>query len=794
MGTRKTFEMSDRVKKLRQAVLETPEICVERAMYLTQSFMETEGENIVVRRAKALSHILENMTVAIHDGELLVGNTTSKRRGSFIIPEIQWEWYLREMDNMSTRSWDRCQPIGRYEREQMQKYLPYWKDKCTWDKVNKEWNDTVLRLNGEIFMTHTSSMSGQHFGHIAVDYPRMLTRGLRDIINEAKSYLEKLPVSPDELRKYAAMRAAVIAMEAVITFSKRYAALAADMARDEKDPARRAELMEIARICEKVPEYPAETFREALQSILILYIALRIEAYAPGVSLGRPDQYLYPYFKRDIENGVLTEEQCVELLEMLLIKMNDLACLMSSETVEFLSGFPTLASITIGGVKRDGTDSVNPLTYLFMEAERNVRLTAEEFVVRISRENSDEFVMEACRLAVEMKGKIKFISDETTIAMLMRDGKSLEDARDFVVLGCASPSSAGRSLDITAGAVNFAYILELALNDGKSRITGEQIGLRTGNPRKFKSYDEIWEAFKKQAEYVLSVAVSSRNTDRLIYAENVPAPLHSAMLPACFESGLDIVNVGAKMFATESHGAVGVPNVADSLAAIKKLVFEEKRFTMSELIDALDNNFEGYEVLRGALLAAPKFGNDIDYVDSIVSDILEFASSVLSRFEGIAGTKHTLAAMAGTGNFVMGSKVGALPDGRLAGKPLAEGGISPSQGKNTSGATASMRSVAKLDHTAISGGSVFNMRFNPGAVDSEEKLRKFALMLRTYCETGGFHVQFNFLSAETLRLAQAEPHNYRDLLVRVATYSAYFVELSKQVQDDIILKTEFKEV
>jgi formate C-acetyltransferase len=437
---------------------------------------------------------------------------------------------------------------------------------------------------------------------------------------------------------------------------------------------------------------------------------------------------------------------------------------------------------------------VNPLTYLLMEAERNIRLTAEEFVVRINRENSDEFVIAACQLAVEMKGKIKFISDETTIAMLMRDGKSLEDARDYVVLGCASPSSAGRSLDITAGAINFAYILELALNDGKSRLTGEQIGLRTGDPKKFASFEELWDALKKQIEYILSVAVCSRNTDRLVYAENVPAPLHSAMLPACFDSGLDIVNVGAKMCATESHGAVGVPNVADSLAAIKKLIFDEKRFTMSELIDALDKNFEGYDALHGALLHAPKFGNDIDYVDDIVGDILEFASSVLDRYEGIAGTKHTLAAMAGTGNFVMGSKVGALPDGRLSGKPLAEGGISPSQGKNTSGATASMRSVAKLNHTAISGGSVFNMRFNPEAVDTDEKMRKFALMLRTYCETGGFHVQFNFLSAETLRAAQADPQQYRDLLVRVATYSAYFVELSKQVQDDIIVKTEFKEV
>ena len=790
----KNVEMTERIRALREAVLETPEVCVERAMYMTQSFMETEGEHILIRRAKALKHILESMSLSIYDGELLAGATTGKRRGSFIIPEIQWKWYLDEMDNMSERDWDACQPIGEYEREMMRKYLPYWEGKCTWDKVRNVWNDTVLRLNGEIFMTHTSSMSGQHFGHISIDYERLLTRGLRDIINEAKQALEVLPVSCEEVRRHTALKAEIIAMEAVVTFAGRYSRLAAEMAEKEADPMRREELREISRICAKVPEQPAETFREALQSALLMFYALKIEAYAPGVSLGRPDQYLYPYYQRDIESGALTEDSCLELLEMLLIKLNDLACLMSSETVEFLSGFPTLSSITVGGVKRDGTDAVNPLTYLFLSAERVIRLTAEEFVVRISKENTDEFVIDCCRLAVEMKGKIKFISDETTIRQLLYTGKSLEDARDFVILGCASPSSAGRSLDITAGAINFAYILELALNDGKSRLTGEQIGLHTGNPRGFASYEQLWEAFKTQCAYILRTAVSSRNTDRVVYAENVPAPLHSAMLPACFETGLDIVDVGEKMYATESHGAVGAPNVGDSLAAVKKLIYEEKRFTMDELLRALDANFEGFPALHGALLAAPKFGNDIDYVDDIVNDVLEYAAEVLAGCTGIAGTKHTLAAMAGTGNFVMGSKVGALPDGREAGKPLSEGGIAPSQGKNVSGPTASMRSVAKLNHEHIPGGSVFNMRFNPGAVNTEDKLRKFAMMLRTYCETGGFHVQFNFLSAETLRAAQEHPELYRDLLVRVATYSAYFVELSKQVQDDILRKTEFKEV
>lgn len=788
------YPISERVRELRQAVLATPEICTDRLMYMTRSYMETEGEETVIRRAKGFANVLENMSIAIYDGELLAGETTSKRRGSFIIPEIQWEWYLNEIDQMSTRSWDTCMPVGERERERMQEYLPYWKNKCTWDKVRKVWDERVSALNGEIFMTHTSSMSGQHFGHIVVDYPRMLTRGLRSIIDEAKGYLSAVPVSLAEQRKNLSMQAAVIAMEAVITFARRYAALAHDMAEKETDPERKAELKEIARICAKVPEQPAESFYEAVQASLILFIALRIEAYAPGVSLGRIDQYLYPFYENDITSGRLSNAFAVELMEMLLIKMNDLACLMSAETVEFLSGFPTLASIMIGGVTRDGADAVNPLTYLIMAAESNIRLTAEEFVARISRENTDDFVIATCELAAEMKGKIKFISDDTAIKQLLHTGKSIEDARDYVVLGCASPSSPGCSLDITGGAINFGYILELALNDGKSRLTGERIGLPTGDPRSFMSYDTLWDAFKKQCDYILRMAISSRNADRRIYAENVPTPLHSAMMEKCFETGIDVVDIGDKMFSTESQGAVGVPNVGDSLAAIKKLVFEEKKYSMDELLNALDANFTGCDKLRADLIDAPKYGNDIDYVDGIVNDVLEYAASILESCEGIAGTMHTLAAMAGTGNFVMGSKVGALPDGRLAGKPLSEGGIAPSQGRNVSGPTASMRSVAKLNHVAVCGGSVYNMRFNPAAVDTDEKMRKFAMMLRTYCETGGFHIQFNFLSADTLRAAQENPKQYRDLLVRVATYSAYFVELSKQVQDDIIAKTEFQTV
>ncbi len=786
---------NERIARLRQQALSRPEICVERAWYMTESYKETEGEEVIIRRAKAFANILDKMTVKIYEGELIVGNTTSKPRGSFLIPEIQWEWYLDEMDTMADRLWDACQPIAEWEKEKMRECLPYWKDKCTWDKVRHAWPGTTNALNGEVFMIHTSSMSGQHFGHNVLDYEWIFTKGLRGLIEEAKDTLASLqPVTFEDIRKYAALRAYIIVMEAVVRFARRYSDCALNMAQKEEDVCRRQELVRIAETCSRVPEYPPETFYEALQATHLLYVASRIEAYAPGVSIGRPDQYLYPYYQRDLEAGILTREEAVELVSLMFIKVNDLACLMSAETAEFLSGFPTLANITIGGVTPDGRNAVNDLTYIFMEAEEIVGLTAEEIVVRVGTANPEEFLLRACELALKLKGKIKFNGDTTGIRQLLSDGKTLEEARDFVVLGCSTPNSPGKSHDITAGSINMAYILELALNDGAGRMTGQQVGLHTGDPRKFTSFEEVWEAYKQQAEYMMTHAVTARNIDRRIYAENVPIPFNSAMTPACFRSGVDLVTAGEIMCASEGHGVVGTPNVGDSLAAIKKLVFEEKRLTMDQIIDALDKDFEGEEEIRHLLLSVSKFGNDDDYVDLLVKEVLDHASDFLAALPGIAGSKHNIAAMAGTGNLVMGSKVGALPDGRPAGAPLAEGGISPSQGKNVSGATATMNSVAKLDHTKISGGSTFNMRFNPEAVNTPDKLKKFASLLLTFCEKGGYHVQFNFLSADTLRAAQEHPELYRDLLVRVATYSAYFVELSKKVQDDIIAKTEFQTV
>jgi len=402
--------------------------------------------------------------------------------------------------------------------------------------------------------------------------------------------------------------------------------------------------------------------------------------------------------------------------------------------------------------------------------------------------------MKACEVAKLLRGKLKFVSDETAIQQLLSDGKPLEYARDYIVSGCVLPVVPGYSFDIIGGPLSLPLMLELALNNGVSRLTGEQIGPKTGDPRRFESYDEVWDAYKKQVEAIIPVAILVRNVDRELFAEFAPTPFQSSLFHGCIEKGLDITNGGTAPYMNNGISAVGAPNVGDSLAAIKKAVFEDRKITMDGLIDVLDKNFEGEEKILHILKNAPKFGNDDDYVDSIVNEVLIHICHEVARYRGFAGSIFNVTAYVAAGNIQMGSLVGALPDGRRAGEPLAEGGVSPYQGRNVSGPTATMRSVTKLDLVRLTGGSALNMSFNPDALKDESKMRKFASLIRTYCETGGYHVQFNIIDSDMLRDAQRYPEKYKDLLVRVATYSAYFVQLGPEVQNDIIARTEFQQV
>ncbi len=791
---KKKSETGERVTRLRNRMLNPPEICVERGYLLTESYKETESEPSIIRRAKGLAKVLGGMTIGIDNGELIVGRSTSKVRGGMLIPEVQWEWYLKEMDLFSTRQWDKTAPLTDEEKGEMREFLPYWRGKALYDRWQAVMPQRMKKLcDCGVYVPNSGVISGVHIAHASVDYERVLAHGINGIKKQVEGELEKVDLSnPNDFAKYLFLTAVTIVLESVTAFAGRYAELARSMAIKESDGKRKAELERIAETCAQVPANPARTFYEALQSLWFTYIVLRIEGLGPGLGLGRADQYLFSFYKKDVEEKKITREEALELLELLLIKVNDAVVLMSNAFAEQLAGFPTIANITLGGVTPEGKNAVNDLSYLFLDAERNIGMTLEEIVIRVNKNNPDAFLIKACEVNKELTGKFKFVSDDTAIQQMLTDGKP--NARDYVTVGCFTPSVPVHSFATGCSMVNLPFMLELALNNGVSRLTGEQLGPPTGNAREFKSYNDVWNAYKKTVEAIIPLGVATTNIDRRIYAEYSQYPFQSALHGVLIEKGMDITNGGMAPAASQSHGISGSPNVGDSLAAIKKVVFEDKTISMNRLIDALEKDFDGEEEVLSLIRSAPKFGNGDEYVDSIMNSVITHFSDEISKYKGIGGTKHVTAAATGTGHLALGALVGALPDGRKACEPLAEGGISPHQGRNTSGVTATLLSVASLNHLKLTGGSVLNVKVNPAEVKDEASMKKFVSLIRTYCETGGFLVQFNIVSGDMLRDAQRHPENYRDLLVRVATYSAYFVELSPTLQNDIIARTEFREL
>ena len=789
-----TYE--SRVGRLREQLLETmPELCIERGYLLTQSYKETEAYPQVIRRALALGKVLSEMTIAIADGELIVGNTISKPRGGPVTPEVNWEWSQQQVETPSS-NWDEFAPIPAEYITKMKEVFSYWQGKALFDRLRTRIPEKILTSHYSSQLPAGSSIANNHIGsHISVDYPNLLAKGYNGIRRQVEEKLSALDLTDiGNISKYEFYTAVSITLQAAGDFAKRYAALARSLAEKEKDGQRAAELIRIAEVCDRVPAEPPRDFYEAVQFVWFTHVVLMLEGWGPGMSFGRADQYLYPFYKKGMEDGTLTRDRARELLGCFCVKINEMAMRFSFETVKTAAGLNVLSDITLGGITKDGRDAVNELSYVFLEAEEDVRMHAEEFVIRIHKTTPEAFLIRACETAKKLKGKLKFICDETAIQQLLYDGKPLEAARDYIVSGCALPTAPGFSFDVIGGQFNLPLMLELALNDGKSRITGEQIGPNTGDPRRFTSYEDVWEAYKKQVEYFIQVVVMVRNVDRQLFAEFLPTPFQSAGFQSCLEKGVDITSGGTSPYMTDGVSVVGGPNVADSLAALKKVVFDGGKTSLGKLLDALDRNFEGEDALLSQLIKAPKYGNDDDFVDSIMIDIFDHFSKALAPYKGYHGSKYIVSSYVASGNLMLGAAVGALPDGRKSGTSLCEGGLSPYPGRNVNGPTSTINSVTKLDIVKLSGGAALNMKFNPDALKDLPKMRKFASLIRTYFEKGGYHVQFNIVSTEMLKEAQKFPEKYKDLLVRVATYSAFFTQLGPECQQEIIDRIEFQDV
>ncbi len=776
---------AERIKERFLAI--TPEICVERAKLITASYKETEAEPIYIRRAKALDKILTEMTIFIQEDELIVGNQATKPRSSPIFPEFSCKWLEDELDRLEKRSGD-VFLISEEKKQTLRELFAYWDGKTTNERaaalMTQEAKDAQT---GGVFTVGNYFFNG--VGHISVDYGQVLAVGLEGIIAEAEAEMARLDVTdPDQLKKMHFLRAVVIANKAVIKFAERFAKEAERLAATEKNRERKAELEEIARICYKVPANPAETFWEALQSFWFVQLTIQLESNGHSISPMRFDQYMYPYYRASEDK--MSMEDLQELLDLLWIKFNEINKVRDEGSTKAFGGYPMFQNLIVGGLTRNGEDATNELSFMCLQASANTKLYQPSISIRIHDRTPDSLYMKALEVSRVGLGMPAYYSDRIIIPGLLSRGLTREDARDYGIIGCVEPQVGGKTEGWhDAAFFNMAKVLELALNDGFCPQCKMQLGPKTGDLTSFNSFDDVMEAYKQQMEYFVKLLIISDNAVDIAHGERAPLPFLSSLVADCLVKGKSLQEGGAHYNFTGPQG-VGVANVGDSLAAIKKLVFEEKAVSLTELKEVLATDFEGAEDVRQMLLnRAPKFGNDNEYADELAREGALIYCDQVEKYHNPRGGQFQPGLYPVSANVPLGTMVGATPDGRKAGTPLADG-VSPVSGRDNLGPTAAVKSVAKLDHQIASNGTLLNQKFHPNALKDEQGLRNLKAVTETLFTGGGLHVQYNVVSRETLLDAQKHPENYRGLVVRVAGYSAFFTALDPALQNDIIARTE----
>lgn len=784
----------ERTKRLNDSMRGTkPGICVERARLVTESYKMTEGEPVILRRAKALAYILDHMTVFINDDELIVGNHASKQRWAPMFPEI-CPFSKKELDLCPTRNVDTLQISEEDKKYLLEEIYPYWAKKNLSDiSFNYFPNDLAAMLTSDIKVFDPISRSRSGYGHYIADIRKVVEKGFVFIEGEAQKYLIELSIlDPNYAEKMLFYKSVSIICQAMKRFAERYSRLAKKMAEVEKRVYRKRELELIATVCKTVPYYPAQTYHQALQSYWFTLLVDYIFQNGSAISAGRFDQYIYTYYKKDIESGFMSRDDAQELLEALLIKHCDIVKAGTFSSAKNNGGFATTTHLTLSGVDKEGNDATNDLSHLILEADRNVFNFEPNIGIRVSLKTPDSIIEKVLEtLVLKEGGKYPIFNDDAIIPALCADGVNLELSREYGVVGCVEPTPSGSCMGITnASFFNVAKCLELALNNGICMLSGKRMGPETGNPTEFTSFEDLLEAFLQQMNYFVDHMILALNIIIKTIAENTPHIYCSLLLDDCLAKGLDST-AGGTRFSYVGVQGVGIIDTADSLEAIKKLVFEEKRVAMSELIDALKTNFEGNEVLRQILINhAPKFGNDNDEVDRLAQFVAEKYCTSVKRGKDFRNGQYRAGLYCLSSNVPLGKQTAALPSGRLACSPLGDGGLSPKHGMDTRGPTAAARSVAKINHAMATNGVNYNQKYLPTILTTAQNRHRLVKLIRTYFELGGFQIQFNIVTAETLRKAQMNPDAYRGLVVRVAGYSAFFIELDKDVQNEIILRTE----
>jgi len=792
--------MNSRIVGLRERILGCrPSVDINRARLITQAYREAEGEPMVTVRGKAMHKLFTEIPIAIAPGELIVGSPTVEPRAAQLFPEVQAGWLDAELDRVSTREWDPLYLSEADRKELRQEILPFWRGKtisewlyqdCPADTANLIYMDPSVWPTSSSGIIDNFSLIQKGIGTVVINYRKVLTLGIRGVLDEVGEAMEGLDLTDtQDVSRLLFLKSARLVLNGLVKLAQRYATLANSLAETEPDAQRREELLNISQVCSWVPYNPPRNFWEAVQSFWFTHLAVRIEESGHSLSPGRFDQYMFPYYKMEPEEG--RKENALELLECLFLKFSELMLFASTDTSKFYTGVPQWQNLNLGGRTTGGQDATNDLSYLCLDAMSDLKVVEPDISVRIHAETPEQFLLRACELARLGTGHPKFYNEDLIAYSMACKGLSLVESRSFAIMGCVEPRVEEKEgITLTGGFINMPAALELALNDGVWRLTGKKVGLSTGDPRHFSKFDEVMDAFKRQLAHLVRHMFVANALAQNAYRELLSSPFLSAITEGCIETGRDLQHGGARYNFGPAVNEIGIADTADSLAVIRKLIFEEKRVTMEELLGALSNNFEGQEKLRGQFLHhAPKFGNDEDGVDSIANEVVQFCNEEVMRYKNIFGGQAQAGIIAVTAGIPFGKVVGALPSGRKTGEPLADN-ASPYPGNDKKGPTAILRSVAKLDVARLRNGTLLNLRLSPTSVSTPEGLHKMASFIRGLCDIGCWHIQFNVVDTAVLKDAQQHPEKYTDLLVRVAGYSAYFTQLHEDVQEDIIRRTE----
>lgn len=780
--------MTERIQILKEKMLmQTRYASIEQAKIITESYQCHEGESKIMQRAYALKAALEQLEIALEPEELIVGNRTAGVRNGVVFPESGSSWVDREFETLPTRPQDKFQVREddiHYFREHIK---PYWEGKSLEDVLKKNYGEEIEQIAKVVKINQKDHAQG----HICPDCRKWLEKGPAGLKQDAEEK-GKSAVNKEQKEFYQSV---CLVMDGAIAFMNRYADRLDEMMEQEKDEKHLADMKKVAQNCRNLSKRGAQNFHEALQSIWFLFVILHMESNASSFSPGRLDMILLPYYEKDLKEGILTKEAALELIECLWLKFNEIVYMRNQHSAKYFAGFPIGFNIAVGGVDRNGKDVKNDLSLLFLDAQEHLGLPQPNLSVRLHEGTEQDLLEKSIKVVAKGSGMPQYFNDKAVIPALEALGVSHEDALDYAIVGCVELTTQGNNLGWSDSAMfNFNKVLELTLTGGKCLITGKQLGENYGSLLTYQSYEELEAAFQKHLDYFIEKMLLACEEVEKVHMDLLPTPFLSSVIGDCIEKGMDVTAGGAH-YNFSGIQMIQIANLADSLAAMKKLVYDEKKISPEDLLHALEHNFEGYEIIRLMLLnKVPKYGNDVEWVDTMGVKWAEYFKQKLSEYTNYRGGKYHTGMYTVSAHIPMGENVGASPDGRYAGTPLADGGMSPVYGRDVTGPTAVLKSVSRLDKTLTSNGGLLNMKFLPEFFKNETGIRKFAQFLRGFVDLEIPHVQFNVVNREDLIAAKKNPENYKGLTVRVAGYTAYFTELAGELQDEIIARTSYGDI